>query len=143
MVCHDDQLDASAVIERVYDAVAAGDREALRSWLRSDLSWRQAGSEVPVAGADRSGADAFIHEVIDALEGEWESFSEPVTRTIHAGPVVVTAGEYVATHARTGRGLRAEFCHIWTVEEGRVSEFRQYTDTAAFAVAVSGDHVWR
>lgn len=130
---------ARLLVERVYSAVAAGDRDAVRSLLSDQLRWRQAGSQVPAAGEERTGADALIREVIDPLEQEWDDFRESVDALVDAHDTVVSTGTYLATHRRTGRALRAEFCHIWTIEQGRVTAFRQYTDTAAFAVSAGED----
>lgn len=53
-----------------------------------------------------------------------------------AGGVVCATSTYHGTFRATGRSLSAESCHLWTVRDGVVHRFRQYTDTAAFAEAM-------
>lgn len=42
-------------------------------------------------------------------------------------------GRYRAVAAGTGRILDAEVCDVWTVRDGKLAEFREYTDTWQFA----------
>lgn len=49
---------------------------------------------------------------------------------------VVVTGTYRRRREHTGRTLEAEFCHVWWVAGGRVTEFPQFNDTAAFADAM-------
>jgi ketosteroid isomerase-like protein len=30
----------------------------------------------------------------------------------------------------TGKAMRADFAHVWTVEDGKITSFLMYTDTA-------------
>jgi uncharacterized protein len=50
---------------------------------------------------------------------------------------VTVTGTYRGTQRATGRTLEAEFCHLWTVADGLITGFRQFTDTAAFAAATA------
>ena len=111
----DDSSNPRAVVEALYSAFADGDEERMRALLADDLKWRQAAQAVPAAGADVEGADELF-----AAE----------TR-------VTATGTYRGVFRATSRRLTAEFCHLWTVEEGRITTFRQYTDTAAFAAATT------
>jgi ketosteroid isomerase-like protein len=45
---------------------------------------------------------------------------------------------YSGTYKSTGKHVRAQFAHIWSVREGRVVRFQQYTDTKQFADTVAG-----
>lgn len=131
-------MDDAAIelVRELYDAVEAGDHDRIRRTLADDLRWRQAGSVVPAAGEDKVGAEALIDEVLGPLEQEWDGFTEEIDELLVAGGRVVATGTYRATYRATGRRLEAELCHLWTVEDGRITAFRQYTDTAAFARAM-------
>jgi ketosteroid isomerase-like protein len=37
----------------------------------------------------------------------------------------------------TGKSIRAQFAHIWTLADGKVTRWRQYVDTKQFADAVT------
>ena len=53
-----------------------------------------------------------------------------------AGDVVSVEGRYTAKHQGTGRSIDAQFCHVWTLKDGRITKFQQYTDTAKFQDAM-------
>jgi uncharacterized protein len=46
------------------------------------------------------------------------------------GDMIVALGRYRGTLNKTGRQLDAQFAHAWTLHNGRVVRFQQYTDTA-------------
>ena len=44
---------------------------------------------------------------------------------------VVVLGYYAGKNKRTGKSFSSEFCHVLTVSEGKVTSFKEFTDTAA------------
>ena len=63
--------------------------------------------------------------------GEWDGFSAQPIAFHDAGNVVTVEGRYRGSFKASGRPLDAQFCHVWTVRDGKVATFRQYVDTAA------------
>jgi ketosteroid isomerase-like protein len=57
---------------------------------------------------------------------------------LDAGDRVVALGRYSGKFKKTGRAIDAQFAHVWTVRNGKVTAFQQYTDTAQVAAAVAG-----
>lgn len=49
--------------------------------------------------------------------------------------IVVALGRYTGTYNATGQSVNAQFVHVWTLREGRIAGFQQYTDTLQFARA--------
>lgn len=50
------------------------------------------------------------------------------------GANVIVEGRYRASAAATSSDLLdAQACHVWTIRDGRLVGFRQYTDTWQFA----------
>jgi uncharacterized protein len=49
-----------------------------------------------------------------------------------AGETVISHGYYSGTYRKTGRQARAQFAHFFTLRDGKVVKFQQYTDTAQF-----------
>lgn len=128
---------ARAVVEAIYAAYAEGDVDRLRTLLADDLRWRQAAVGVPAAGAEVVGAEALIDRVVRPLNEDWDGFTEEVDTLVAADGHVVATGTYRGTYRPTGRPVTAEFCHLWTVRDGRARTFRQFTDTAAFVAATA------
>ena len=56
------------------------------------------------------------------------SFSMP------ASTVIVT-GRYSGAYKATGKKIDAQFAHFWTLADGKVTRFQQYTDTLQAAQA--------
>jgi len=50
--------------------------------------------------------------------------------------VVTVEGRYTGAYRGTGAALDAQFCHVWTLRDGKIVKFQQYTDTAAFQAAM-------
>ncbi|CAN5791624.1 nuclear transport factor 2 family protein [soil metagenome] len=130
-------MAATDVVRALYRRMAVGDHDGTRELLAEDLRWRQASAGVPAAGADALGRDLLIERVIRPLENDWDDFTEEVEDLRGHVDTVVTTGTYRGTYRTTGRHLEAEFCHLWAVREGRVTAFRQFTDTAAFVIATT------
>jgi ketosteroid isomerase-like protein len=51
---------------------------------------------------------------------------------------IAVLGRYTATNSVTGKALDAQFVHVWTVEDGKVTQFQQYTDTAQYTAVSAG-----
>ena len=120
------------VVRAVYDAFEVWDHASIRDLLAPDVQWHQAPSAVPAAGRVLATADAVLQSVARPLEEDWDGFTEQLEHLMPAGDRVVVTGTYHGTYRANGRRLAAPFCHLWTVADGQVAVFRQFTDTAAF-----------
>jgi uncharacterized protein len=47
-----------------------------------------------------------------------------------AGDTVVVEGRYTGTHKVTGKTLDAQYCHMFTIKNGKLTTFQQFVDTA-------------
>ena len=130
--------DPTEVVRELYEAVELGDHRRVEACLSPDLRWRQAAAAVPAAGQEVVGARALIERVLRPFEERWDGFTEELEELHACGDRVVAVGTYGGVFLPTGRRLQAEFCHVWTVAEGRITRFRQFTDTAAFAEVTTG-----
>ena len=54
---------------------------------------------------------------------------------LDAGENVIGLGHYVGVHKATGKRLRAQFAHVFTLSNGKVARWRQYLDTKQLADA--------
>lgn len=119
-----------------YDAFARGDIPAVLALMDSSIVFYEA-ETLPYGGVHR-GPDAVLDNVFMGLGRDWEPFSAVPHEYIDAGSDVVVLGEYSGTHRETGRAFVAPFAHVWRFEEGRLVEFRQYTDTQLWLAAIAG-----
>ncbi len=72
-----------------------------------------------------------MSNVFQKIGEDWTEFTVRPAAFHDAGAVVTVEGRYVAEH-RSGDSLDSQFCHIWTLRDGKVVRFQQYTDTAQF-----------
>lgn len=117
-----------AVIRGVYEAFARGDVPAVLGALAKDASWTEA-EGFPYAGT-YVGPDAILSGVFMKLGTEWEGYSAVPQEFIAQGNTVVSLGQYGGKYKATGKSFSTPFAHVWTMHDGKVQRFRQYTDTA-------------
>jgi ketosteroid isomerase-like protein len=55
---------------------------------------------------------------------------------LDAGDTIVAIGEYHGTYKSTGKSMSAAFAHVYDLRDGRITRFRQFTDTAMLRAAM-------
>ena len=126
-----------AIVRGLYEAWSHGDVEAFLATLAPDVEWRFAdnfiyGDVNPLIGRDRLRQGS-----LKRLKTEWQDFDGVPDEILDAGDTVVGLGHYVGTHKATGRKLKAQFAHVFTLDDGKVTRWRQYVDTKQFADVAS------
>jgi uncharacterized protein len=125
-------------VRSLYESFAKGDVPSVLAALDPHIEWNEA-EGFPYA--DRNpyiGPTAVLEGVLMRLGGEWENFGVGLEELLDAGDTVVARGRYSGVYKKTGAGINAQFAHVWTLRDGKVVKFQQYTDTAQIAKAVSG-----
>ena len=115
------------IIRKLYAAYAARDRAAILRLFHPDIVWIQ--NEGFPNGGTHTGAVTVLDHVFARLGRDWSTWQAHVTEWLDAGSSVVALGEYRATHATTGRSMRAAFANVYRLVAGRVTRFEQFTDT--------------
>ena len=118
-----------ATIQSVYAAFAAGDAAAAFANMSPQIIWNEA-ENFPYADRNPYVGPAAIGEgVFFRLATEWKDFAA-TPQTFHdAGDTILTLGRYTATNLATGQPLDAQFAHVWSLANGKVTAFQQFTDT--------------
>lgn len=123
--------------ERLYAALAEGDRAALAELLDPDFVGSLAPGMPFDVGGVRDGADAMWENGWGAIGRHFTARAVPERYlTTDDGHLLVT-GRYTGTGRRGGSTLDAEFAHLLTVAGGRITRLVQYTDTARWHDAAS------
>ena len=130
---------ARAAVDAVYAGFAAGDIELAVSTMSSDIEWREAEGNPYADNTPSVGPDAVVGGLFARLGGEWEGFAATPEETVAEGDRVVVFGRYGGTYLATGKQQHAPFVHSWTVKDGKIVSFQQYTDTAAMVAAMTAD----
>ena len=122
-----------ALIERLFAAFRADDRDTICRLLSPDVQWVQ-NAGFP-GGATHVGPDAVIDGAFARLRADWADWTATVHEVLDAGTAVVVLGEYRGTYRATGRSAAAAFAHVYRVHAQQVHRFEQYTDTSLLVAA--------
>jgi 2-(1,2-epoxy-1,2-dihydrophenyl)acetyl-CoA isomerase len=122
--------------ERLYEALAAGDAETIRTLLSEDFQGHVTPGMPMGAGGDHAGADAMMKRVWWAIGTNFRV--RPVADEYHElddGRLFVR-GHYRGRGRATDAPLDAEFIHLLTFDGSRVTRLDQLTDSAEWRTAL-------
>jgi len=124
-------------IQSAYEAFARGDIESVLATLHGDITWVEA--EGGPYGGVYHGSDEILKNVFGRIGAEWDEFRVAPERFIDGGDSIVATGTYTGTYSATGKSFEAHFAHVWDLEEGKVTRFQQYVDTALHNEPLKGE----
>jgi uncharacterized protein len=131
----------TALVQTMYAAFGRGDIPALLARLRPDVEW-QINVSPAAPGANRVELFRIFRGVAEVgnfftvlgRELEFHAFTPVAFFAAEAGVAARVDMEW--TQRRTQRRLRVESMHVFTFDgEGRLSAFREFTDTLGVAAA--------
>ena len=121
-----------------YAAFANGDVPAVLAVMDPQIEWNEAENFPYADGNPYIGPDAVVNGVFARLVGEWHYWKLDIGEILDAGDTVVALGHYDAKNKTTGVEIRAQFAHVWKLENGKIKSFQQYADTDQVVRAVAG-----
>ena len=121
------------VVKRIYEAFGKGDIPAVLEQFNPNIEWIAADNSPAAVGSPYHGLEAVRDGVFTRTVTLFDGFTIEVDELLDAGDKVVMLGYYLATHKVTGKKIRAQVAHIWTVSSGKAAKFQQYTDTYQLA----------
>ena len=122
------------LVQRAYGAFGRGDIPGVLETMSDDVDWNIPGpAGIPTIGR-RSGRSA-VAEFFQTLgEAQTNEAFEP-RKFFASEDMVIVLGHYRWKVNSTGRSVDCDWVHAFTVTNGKVSSFKEFTDTAAFAEA--------
>ena len=132
------EIENTSVVQRTYAAFGRGDIPGVLDTLATDIVWAPvigASPAVPMGGERRG--RAAVAEFFTTL-GRSLTFEvfEP-REYVAQGDKVVVLGYYRAKTA-AGRPFASDWVMIFTVSNGKVTRFQEFTDVAALNAAFEG-----
>jgi len=122
------------LIGTMYAAFGRGDVQAILDRCTSDVEWRFDGpAAIPYAGTRRGPAE--VVGFFQALASTQENMVLTPERFIAQGDEVAIIGRYAATVKATGQRFDSALGHFFTIRDGKVSRFVNFSDTAEIAGA--------
>ncbi|WP_268626885.1 nuclear transport factor 2 family protein [Paenibacillus alvei] len=120
------------IIRRTYEGP-----EFLFGALTDSTVWTEAAG-YPYGGTFH-GAASIKSNVFERLGTDWDGFVATV-HTFHEVTkknIVITEGVYAGTYKATGKSIRADFVHVWKLDDGKITAFKQYVDSHVVVQAMS------
>ena len=113
-------------------ALGSGDILTALARLGDTVSWHEAPG-MPYQGPEPyRGAQQVAKHVLAPLTADVDGLTLTNREILGLGTTVAVLGSYAGTARRSGRPLGLPYLHVWTVINDHITEFRQYTDTAAY-----------
>jgi hypothetical protein len=125
-----------SLVQSLYAAFGRGEIPTIIAAMAPDVDWSLIGrqDDHPLFGA-RSGSSQ-VQEFFKMLAELQESVSFTPKEFYASDDRVFVLGHYNWKIRKTGRHAESDWCHIFTVKNGKITKFLEFTDTAQFAEAV-------
>jgi uncharacterized protein len=122
------------VVEEAYNNFKRGDVGALLAQMDASIEWHV--PDVPSArfGGRRQGQER-VREFFTILGTDQDVVTFEPRQFFAQGDTVVALGNYEWRVKATGKSFRSDFAHVFTVRDGKVTRFQEYTDSAAASEA--------
>jgi uncharacterized protein len=130
-------MSGADLLASLYEAFGRGDIPTVLGAMDPGIEWREAeGNPYMPSGEAWVGPDAVVGNLFARLAEEWNGFAVHPAAFHDAGDVVTVEGRYTGEFKNTGKSVDSQFCHVWTLKDGKITKFQQYTDTGQFQGAM-------
>lgn len=124
------EQDNVNVVQEAYNNFKNGNIKALVAQTTEDITWRLPKMEnVPFSGTRTTPSG--VAEFFALVGANQESLRFEPRETIAQGDKVVSLGSYQWRVKSTDREFGGDFCHVFTIRDGKIAAFHEYMDTAA------------
>jgi uncharacterized protein len=117
------------LIVDLYAAFARGDAGSVLGTLAPDVQWFEAEGNPYADGNPYDSPQRVGEGVFGRILADFENFAVHPQQLVAEDDTVVALGRYTGNHRASGQPYDAQFVHVWTIMNGRVTKFQQYTDT--------------
>ncbi len=118
------------IVQTTYEKFGSGDLEGLLSFLAENISWTTPVVQNSPLGGNRAGLAA-VREFFTLLPAHENMTVFEPREFIAQGDKVAVLGSFTATVISTGRTYSSEWVHIFTLSDGKITDFLELFDTAA------------
>lgn len=121
------------VIDALYKAFASGDAPTALSKMDAEIKWNEAEGNKYANGNPYIGPDAVMKGIFGRIMTEHEYFKlKDIELHDMSNNMVLATLRYDAKW-KDGQAYDAQAAHLWTLEDGKIVAFQQYTDTKKLA----------
>lgn len=131
-----DAKDRLGVVREFYERLGRGDVPGVLALLDPEVRWTEA-EGFPYYSGTWIGPQAVLDKLLKRIAADWTGFAATPKDHLSDGSRIVSFGTYRGVYKQTGRAMRADFAHVWTVADGKITSFLMYADTAKVREALS------
>jgi ketosteroid isomerase-like protein len=123
------------LVQQAYDAFSKADIKGVLKTLADNVDWFVPGSPEIIPFAGRRDGPQEVAEFFSALAAAQTAERFEPSDFIASEDKVVVLGIQRWRVNSTGVTYEDEWAHVFTIENGRITKFKEYHDTAAEAAA--------
>lgn len=131
-------MTAIDLAKSFYQAVGAGDADAVVNLLHADVRWTEA-EGFPYYQGTWTSPQQVLENLLVPLGQDWDGFTVAPDEFFTDGDVVVCLGNYSGTSKATGKAMHSPFMHRWEAGEGKLKTFVMLADTLLVDRALTAD----
>jgi ketosteroid isomerase-like protein len=128
------EQDNIDLVRQCYEAFAKGDIQRLLGFFSQDIDWNLPEIEGIAFTGNRHGIDQ-VADFFQQMSAAQDANEFVPAEFIGQGDRVVVLGHCSWTAKATGLDYSDEFCHIFTVSGGKISNFKEFGNTHKAALA--------
>tara|TARA_Y100000385_G_scaffold289155_1_gene357777 strand:+ start:38999 stop:39409 length:411 start_codon:yes stop_codon:yes gene_type:complete len=116
-----------AIIQNLYAFFKSGEGAKIAAIFHPKIEWKQ--MEGFPNGGTYIGTKEVFKNVFSQFANQWSGWEAVAEEFIPAGKRVFVLGYYKGKSIEAGKYMEAPLVHIYTLKNGLITHFRQYTDT--------------
>ena len=128
------EQENTQLVQRAYNHFLQGEIPAVLDLLSEDVEWLIPGPESAPPAGSWHGREQ-VGQFFEVLSGSQEPRQFEPREFVAQGDRVVTLGHYLWRVMATGGEWESDFAHLFTVRDGRITRFQEFTDTNALSHA--------
>ncbi|MBD79589.1 MAG: ketosteroid isomerase [Crocinitomicaceae bacterium] len=115
------------LVRELYDAFSTGDGKKLASLFHPQIEWQQ--MEGFPNGGTFVGTNDVFEKVFGLFPMYWKGWGAVAQEFYGADDKVFVIGYYKGVSIESGKELKSPLIHLYTLKDGLITHFRQFTDT--------------
>lgn len=124
------QINNMDIIKGMYNSFTNGNIPAVLDAMDQNIEWNEAENFPYADGNPYIGPTAVLEGVFYRLGSEWEYWTlDDITLHETTDNMVIATGFYNAKNKKTGKVIKSQFTHHWSINNSKVTRFQQYADT--------------
>src|SRR5215204_2761368 len=118
------------IVQDAYNKFASGDIAGLLGNCAEDIDWETPEVENSTFGGKCRG-HAAVGQFFAGMDAAQEITKFEPAEFIAQGDRVVVLGTFAANVKETGRNYESDWVHVFTVKDGKITNFSEFFDNAA------------